>query len=143
MELRHGAWTPVSEPLIPEPRQPFAGFSRELRLLEDCQRFYFTHSINRRGRLPVHILFSRSAEQAEVTTGDMKPLRIAPVRSVVEARRRWIEWFDPFRSKGGGARKLFDRLGLTSRQPPDGGPFIARSHNPTLGPPIVAQRELR
>ena len=101
LEVRHGAWTPVSEPLIPERRQPLAGFSRELRLLEDCQRFYFTHSINRRGKLPVHILFSRSAEQAEVTTGDMKPLRIAPVRSVVEARRRWIEWFDPFRSKRG------------------------------------------
>jgi len=98
--LRGGAWAPVSEPLIPEPRQPLAGFSRELRLLEDCQRFYFVHSINRRGKLPVHILFSRSSEQAEVTTGDMKPLRIAPVRSVVEARRLWIEWFDPLRSKG-------------------------------------------
>jgi len=82
-----------SEPLTPEARQPLAGFSPELKLREDCQRYHFSHTISGH-RLPVHILFSPSAEEAEVKTGDWKALRLAPVRSALDARRRWIEWFD-------------------------------------------------
>jgi hypothetical protein len=82
-----------SEPLTPEARQPLAGFSPELKLREDCQRYHFSHTISGH-RLPVHILFSPSAEEAEVKTGDRKALRFAPVRSALDARRRWIEWFD-------------------------------------------------
>ncbi len=83
----------ILEPLTPEARQPLAVFSRELRLREDCQRYHFTHPIAGH-RLPVHILFSPSAKEAEVATGHRKPFRVAPVGSAVEARRRWIEWFD-------------------------------------------------
>jgi hypothetical protein len=79
-----------SEPLTPEARQPLAGFSPELKLREDCQRYHFSYTISGH-RLPVHILFSPSAQQAEVRTGDRKALRLAPVRSALEARRRWID----------------------------------------------------
>ena len=82
-----------SEPLVPEARQPLAGFSPALKLREDCERYHFSHTISGR-RLPVHILFSPSAQEAEVKTGDRKALRFAPVRSALDARRRWIEWFD-------------------------------------------------
>ena len=82
-----------SEPLVPEARQPLAGFSPALKLREDCERYHFSHTISGH-RLPVHILFSPSAQEAEVKTGDRKALRFAPVRSALDARRRWIEWFD-------------------------------------------------
>ena len=83
----------VSEPLTPEARQPLAGFSTALRLREDCERYHFTHSISGH-RLPVHVLFSPSAGEAEVKTGDRKALQFAPVRSALDARRRWIAWLD-------------------------------------------------
>jgi len=99
----------LSDPITPESRQPLAGFSRELRGLEDSQRFRFTHVITRGHRLPVHILFSPSAERAEVATGDMKPLRIESVRSVTDARRKWIAWFESLRknapTRGGSATR--------------------------------------
>ncbi len=100
-----------SQPLTPEARQPLAGFSPELKLREDCQRYYFSHIISGH-RLPVHILFSPSAMQAEVKTGDMKALRIAPVRSVVEARRRWIERFDALRGRAVGRPRHASRRGI-------------------------------
>lgn len=97
-----------SEPLTPEARQPLAGFSLALRLREDCERYHFSHTISGH-RLPVHILFSPSAEEAEVKTGDRKALRFAPVRSALDARRRWIAWFDSRPGKSprafGGARR--------------------------------------
>src|SRR5262245_50323608 len=87
----------LSDPITPEARQPLASFSRELRGLEDSQRFRFTHVITRGHRLPVHILFSPSLERAEVATGDMKPLRLESVGSVIEARRKWVAWFESLR----------------------------------------------
>jgi hypothetical protein len=93
-----------SEPLTPEARQPLAGFSPELKLREDCQRYHFSHTISGH-RLPVHLLFSPSAEEAEVKTGDWKALRFAPVRSALDARRRWIEWFDSRPDKGSRASR--------------------------------------
>jgi hypothetical protein len=89
-----------SEPLTPEARQPLAGFSRGLKLREDCQRYHFTHPISGHW-LPVHLLFSPSAQEAEVKTGDRKALRFAPVSSALQARRRWIEWFDSRPGQGG------------------------------------------
>jgi hypothetical protein len=88
-----------SEPLTPEARQPLAGFSRELKLHEDCQRYHFSHAISGH-RLPVHVLFSPSAQEAEVKTGDRKALKFAPVLSALDARRRWIEWFDSRAGRG-------------------------------------------
>jgi hypothetical protein len=99
LELQEGGRAPRLEPLTPEARQPLAGFSSELKGRGDCQRYYFSHRISGH-RVPVHILFSPSAKEAEVKTGDMKPLRFAPVRSAVEARRRWIEWFDSRTGRG-------------------------------------------
>ena len=101
----------LSEPLTPEARQPLAGFST-LKLREDCQRYHFSHTISGH-RLPVHILFSPSAQEAEVKTGDRKALRFAPVRSALDARRLWIEWFDsrPGKvhraSRGAGSGRTF------------------------------------
>ena len=92
-----------SEPLVPEARQPLAGFSPALKLREDCERYHFSHTISGH-RLPVHILFSPSAEEAEVKTGDRKALRFAPVRSALDARRRWIAWFD---SRPGKSHRVF------------------------------------
>src|ERR1700730_17828597 len=92
-EFRETGWFPVSDAITPEERQPLAGFSTDLRMSEDCRRYYFLHPVAGR-RLPVHILFSPSAHRAEVKTGDMKALEISPVHSVVDARRRWIERFD-------------------------------------------------
>lgn len=103
----------VSEPLIPEARQPLAGFSPALRLREDCERYHFSHTISGH-RLPVHILFSPSAEEAEVKTGDRKALRFAPVRSALDARRRWIAWFD---SRPGKIHGAFES---SSRERPTG-----------------------
>jgi len=82
-----------SEPLVPEARQPLAGFSPALKLREDCERYHFSHAISGH-RLPVHVLFSPSAKEAEVKTGDRKALRFSPVRSALDAQRLWIAWFD-------------------------------------------------
>jgi len=108
LERNGSAWAPRHEALTPEARQPLAGFSRELKLREDCERYYFSHAISGH-RVPVHILFSRSAEEAEVKSGDRKPFRIAPVRSPLEARRRWIEWFDSRPRGDGGPAPGADR----------------------------------
>jgi hypothetical protein len=104
VEVQAGGRAVISEPITPEPRQPLASFSRELKASEDSQRFYFSHVVTRGHRLPVHILFSRSARRAEVATGDMKPLRLESVDSVIEARRRWIDWFESLRRNPGGRR---------------------------------------
>jgi hypothetical protein len=110
-EFRKTGWVPVSGAITPEARQPLTGFSLDLKTSEDCRRYYFFHSIARR-RLPVHILFSPSAKQAEVKTGDMKALKIAPVQSVVEARRRWIERFDSLPGRAGGRPRHASRRGI-------------------------------
>jgi hypothetical protein len=110
-EFPESGWTPASHAITPEARQPLAGFSLELKMIGDCQRYYFFHTVSGR-RLPVHILFSPSAQRAEVKTGDMKALKIAPVRSVVEARRRWIERFDSLPARVGGRPRHASRRGV-------------------------------
>lgn len=93
LELKESGWVLGLDPLTPEARQPLAGFSAEMRLREDCRRYYFTHPVWPGRRLPVHILYSASAREAEVKFGDAKPFKVAPVGSPADARRRWIEWF--------------------------------------------------
>ncbi len=109
LELQNTGWAPRLDPLTPEARQPLTGFSEELKLRADCQRYHFSHRISGH-RLPVHMLFSPSAAAAEVKTGDMKPLKIAPVRSPVEARRQWIEWFDSRPGRDGPRARRSSRL---------------------------------
>jgi hypothetical protein len=104
LEFPEAGRAPKLEPLTPEASQPLARFSRELELREDCQRYHFLHLISGH-RLPVHILFSPSAGEAEVAFGAVKPFRITPVGSPVEARRRWIEWFDLRPGRGGHQRR--------------------------------------
>lgn len=109
LELQKAGWAPRLEPLTPEARQPLTGFSQELRLRADCQRYHFSHRISGH-RLPVHMLFSPSAKEAEVKTGDMKPFKVAPVRSPVEARRQWIAWFDSRPGRDGRRARSSSRL---------------------------------
>lgn len=115
--LGDAGWTPGPFPLIPEARQPLAGFSRELTSREDSERFFFIHAMWPRRRQPVHVVFSPSAREAEVAFGDMKPLRLAPVGSAIEARRRWAAWFD---SRMRPKRPLERRAPLTEQRRPLG-----------------------
>ena len=94
LERKEPGWVLGPNPLTPEARQPLAGFSREIRLREDCLRFHFHHSIWPGRRLPVHLLYSPSSREAEVKFGDAKAFRVTDVVSPGQARRRWIEWFD-------------------------------------------------
>lgn len=88
--------------LVPEGSVPVGGFSRELRLRPDTERFWF-QTLDRVGRrMPVHIVFSPSAKSAEVKQGDVKPLRLSNVATPTEARRRWLAWTSQ-KSDGGGA----------------------------------------
>lgn len=98
----------ISEPITPEPRQPLAGFSRELQQQEDIRRYYFKQPARLGNRLPVHVLFSPSSREAELKTGDIKPLHLSAVSSVFDARRRWINWFESVQPppKGGARRRL-------------------------------------
>jgi hypothetical protein len=107
-DLDESGWVPRPDPLTPEARQPLAGFSRELKLRDDCERYFFSHSISGH-RLPVHILFSPSAREAEVKTGDRKPFRISPVGSAREARRQWVAWFDSQPGRDGWPRRFATR----------------------------------
>jgi len=104
LDLGESGWVPRADPLTPEARQPLAGFSRDLTLREDCERYFFSHPISGH-RLPVHIVFSPSAQEAEVKTGDRKAFRIAPVSSPLDARRRWVAWFDSLPGRGSLPRR--------------------------------------
>jgi len=117
-EFRERGWTPTSDAITPEARTPLSGFSLELKMREDCRRYYFLHMVAGH-RLPVHIVFSPSAERAQIKAADMKPLEIAPVRSVVEARRRWIEKFDSVQGREGW-RRSSRRGKRVDRYPPPG-----------------------
>ena len=91
LERANDRWAVRAE-LVPERSVPLAGFSRELRLRADTQRFRFEHSDAAGRRSPVHVVFSPSQRVAEVKRGDVKALRLSDVGSASEARRRWIEW---------------------------------------------------
>jgi len=91
LERVAGHWMVRGE-LVPEGSVPLEGFSRELRLQEDTQRFWF-HDLDRAGRRSnVHVVFSPSDRVAEVKRGDVRALRLSNVASPSEARRRWLEW---------------------------------------------------
>jgi len=69
---------------------PVEGFSRQLRLEPDVERFWFLQTIVG-ARLPVHVVFSRSSKIAEVKAADLKVVRLSGVESVSEARRLWVD----------------------------------------------------
>ncbi|MEO8431767.1 MAG: hypothetical protein ABI592_09690 [Acidobacteriota bacterium] len=94
IELRRSfdSWT-VDGELHPEGSVPVGGFSRELRLQPDVERFWFP--VNAAGgRLNVHLVFSAEMRSAEAKPSDMKAFRIAPVANASEARRKWLLWWE-------------------------------------------------
>jgi hypothetical protein len=80
--------------VAPEGSVPVKGFSRELKSMPDARRYRFEILDAARRRIPVHIVFSPSASQAEVKHSDLKPLRLTGVATATQARRRWLEWFE-------------------------------------------------
>jgi len=72
---------------------PVAGFSRDLRLAADAERFRFFFPLRGEGPFPVHVVFSPSAKRAEVKAADLKAYSIDGVSSACEAKRRWIAWW--------------------------------------------------
>jgi hypothetical protein len=90
--LAEGRWLPLAQ-LTPERSLPLSGFSRELRHAEDAQRYWFPYALKGSVELPVHILFSPSAREAEVKAADLKAYRIANVTLATQARRAWVAWW--------------------------------------------------
>lgn len=80
-------------PLIPQRSVPVSGFSRELRLAEDVERYWFPFALRGEVAWPVHVVFSPSLERAEIKTADLKVFAIGGVSSACEAQRRWIAWW--------------------------------------------------
>ena len=99
--------------LVSERSVPVAGFSRELRLAEDVERFRFVFALRGEASVPVHVVFSAAMRSAEVKTGDMKALRLDGVESAVEARERWISWWEA----GARGRPVFVGPRRTGRHP--------------------------
>jgi hypothetical protein len=80
-------------PLEPEKSVPVTGFSRELRLAADVERYWFSFALRGDVPLPVHLVFSPSERAAEIKAGDLKAFRVASVSSPCEARLRWTQWW--------------------------------------------------
>jgi hypothetical protein len=80
-------------PLQPEKSVPLTGFSRELRLADDVERYWFSFALRGDVQMPVHIVFSRSERAAEVKAADLKVYRVSGVSSACEARERWVAWW--------------------------------------------------
>jgi len=99
--------------LVPERSVPVAGFSRDLRLAEDVERFRFSFALRGEASMPVPVVFSPALREAEVKTGDMKVLRFADVGSAEEARERWIAWW----KTGGRGKPAFVGPRRTGRYP--------------------------
>ncbi len=80
-------------PLHPEKSVPVTGFSRELRVAGDVERYWFSFPLRGDVPLPVHLVFSRTERAAEVKAADLKAYRVSGVSSPCEARERWIAWW--------------------------------------------------
>src|SRR5450755_2430270 len=92
-------WVMFGE-LVPEGSVPVSGFSRELRLTPDAERFWFEFVDALGRRTPVHIVFSRSRMMAEVKQGDAKPLTVSHISHPTQARRHWLLRRSSFRDSG-------------------------------------------
>ena len=98
--------------LVPEGSVPVSGFSRELRLAADVERYRFSFTLRGEFNSPVHVVFSPSLRHAEVKTGDLKALSITDVESPCDAQRRWIAWW-----RGGRSSERFAPPRRTGRFP--------------------------
>ena len=77
----------------PEKSVPVTGFSRELRLADDVERYRFSFALHGEVALPVHVVYSPSDQLAEVKAADLKVYRVDGVGSACEARNRWVSWW--------------------------------------------------
>jgi len=108
LERFDGAWLIRGE-LVPERSVPIGGFSLELRLRFDVQRWWFEIQDIALRRTIVHVVFSPGLGVAEVKHSDLKPLRLTGIASAAEARRRWIDWFEAGPRAGRPAVRSFRR----------------------------------
>ena len=90
-ERTDSAWIRIAE-MIPEARQPLAGFSQDLKTGPDTQRFRFEVVSPSRATRSVHLLYSASRREAEAKSGAMPAYRMTDVESPAQARRRWMNW---------------------------------------------------
>ena len=56
----------AKEPLRPEGSVPVSGFSRELRLAPNVERYWFSFALRGEIALPVHLVFSPGERVAEI-----------------------------------------------------------------------------
>jgi len=98
--------------LVAERSVPVSGFSRELRGVDDVERFWFPWALRGEAAMPVHVVFSASLRAAEVKMGDMKAVRFSDVGSAAEARELWIAW-----RQSGRGRPAFVGPRRTGRHP--------------------------
>src|SRR5262249_10931949 len=91
------------EPLRPEGSVPISGFSRELRLAPNVERYWFSFALRGEIALPVPLVFSRSARTAEVKAADLKAYRVENVASPCEAREGWLAWWRTSRPRSSRA----------------------------------------
>jgi len=100
------------EPLQPEKSVPVTGFSRELRLAPDVERYRFSFALQGNVPLPAHIVFSPAAGAAEIKAADLKAFAVAGVRSACEARQRWIAFWSAGRK---GRKRSLAPFGVPRR----------------------------
>lgn len=90
------------EPLVSEGSVPVAGFSRDLRLSPDVQRYWFSYALRGEVALPVHLVFSPGTRAAEIKAADLKAYRVDGVDSPCEVRERWRAWWKSGRRSSPG-----------------------------------------
>ncbi len=90
-----GDWA-IAATLTPERSVPISGFSREIRMDPETQRFFFFHFIGGI-EMPVHIVYSPSSRTAEVKAAGMKVTGFSEVDGPLDARRRWVARFESLR----------------------------------------------
>ena len=83
----------AESPLHPEKSVPVTGFSRELRMAGDAERYWFSFALRGDVPLPVHLVFSLAERAAEVKAAELKAYRVTSVSSPCEARERWAAWW--------------------------------------------------
>jgi hypothetical protein len=81
------------EPLRAEGSVPVSGFSRELRLAPNVERYRFSFALRGCVALPVHLVFSPGERVAEIKAADLKAYRVEGVDSPCVARERWLVWW--------------------------------------------------
>ena len=104
----------MEEPLREEGSVPVSGFSRELRLAPNVERYRFSFALRGFVALPVHLVFSPGERVAEIKAGDLKAYRVEGVDSPCVARERWLAWWRTSRPR---SRRAFTGPRRTGHAP--------------------------